>query len=262
MPYAKIDGGVLHYEIIGEGAPLVMLLPQTRGPVGHGYLLDTLARQHTVITYDQRGTGGSPAAVPSRSMAAQASDVIALLDVLGLDQVSLLCHSTGCGIGLSASASHPNRVDALMLVAPWTHADTHLTTMQNLRITLAHVLEPRPYAQFNAALLYPPEYRRANEAGFGRLAADALARPHDATEIARRLRAILEFDARPLLPAIAARTLLVAAQDDQLMPLWFAAEAADAISDSELVELDGGGHMLLETRSAEIAEMVLRFMVQ
>ena len=119
-----------------------------------------------------------------------------------------------------------------------------------------------PDTQFNAALLYPQEYRRANEAGFDCLAANAPAQPHDAAEIARRLRAILEFDARPLLPAIAAPTLVVVAQDDQLMPVWFAAEAADAITDSELAELDGGGHMLLETRSAEIAKMALRFMAR
>lgn len=262
MPQAEIGDGMLHYEIDGQGPALVLLPPQSRGPLGLADLQNSLARRHTVITYDQRGTGGSSSAPTTWSMAAEATDVIALLDALGVERASLLSHSTGCGIGISAAARCPDRVGALILASPWTHADEHLTTMQNLRMTLAHALAPKAYAQFNAALLYPPEYRRSHTDGFQRLAANAPTQPHDAADISRRLTAILDFDARPLLPQITAPTLVVTAKDDQLMPSWFAIEAADAISDAELVYLDGGGHMLLETRSTEITELVLRFLEQ
>ena len=260
MAMAAIGDGALCYEMKGQGPALLLLLPQSRGPVGLAPLLDSLSRRHTVITYDQRGTGLSSPAPPHQSMAMQAGDVIALLDAIGLERVALLCHSTGCGIGIAAAADHPDRITAMVLAASWTHADDHLTTMQNLRMTLAETLAPTPYQRFNAALLYPPEYRRAHAAGFAKLADNAPESPHDAADIARRLSAILEFDARPLLPRIMVPTLLLTASDDQLMPPWFAEEAAAALADAQLVHLDGGGHMLLETRPREIADLSLTFL--
>ena len=72
--------------------------------------------------------------------------------------------------------------------------------------------------------------------------------------------AILALDVRPHLPAIEIPTLAIVAIDDQLMPSWFAAEAADRKPNAELIELDGGGDMLLETRSAQTVEFVLAFL--
>ena len=260
MAIADIHGVTICYEITGHGAPLVLLLPQSTGPIGHRILVDALAQHHAVITYDQRGTGGSSPVPDAMSIAMHADDVVGLLDALGFNQAALICHSTGCGIGLSVAARYPERIDALVLAAPWTHADGHLTTIQNLRKAAASALDPEQYAHFNAALLFPPEFRRGEAAGFKRLAAEALTQPHDATKIARRLDAILAFDARPLLSAIQSETLVTVAKDDQLMPPWFAADVGSGIAKAEFVELDGGGHMLLETRTAEFVALVLEFL--
>lgn len=262
MPIAEITGGTLHYTITGSSLdePLVLLLPQSTGPVGITGFIADLARQHTIITYDQRGTGGSSQAPDNQSMATQSDDLIGLLDALDIKSASLLCHSTGCGIGLSTVVRIPDRISSLILAAPWTHADPHLTTMQHLRIAAARALNPEQYARFNAALLYPPDYRRAHQDGFARLASDAVAKPQDADQIERRLHAILALDVRPLLADIEVRTLVMTAKDDQLMPSWFAAEAANALPNGQLVELSGGGHMLLETRTTEIVKNTLAFL--
>jgi aminoacrylate hydrolase len=265
MPIADIPGGSLRYEIHGRGlegdsAPLVLLLPQSTGPVGLNGLIDGLVQHHTVIAYNQRGTGCSTAAPDPMSIATQAADVVGLLDALDIGKATLLCHSTGCGMGLLIAAEYPDRVATLILVAPWTYADPHLTSMQNLRIAAARALDPKQYARFNAALLFPPDFRRAHQEGFERLATDALAKPQDADEIERRLGAILALDVRPHLRAIAIRTLAIVATDDQLMPTWFAADVARSMPNAELIELHGGGHMLLETRSSQMVEIVLAFL--
>lgn len=260
MAIAKIDGGEVTYQTTGSGPPLALLLPQSTGPAGRQAFIDALAKHHSVLTYDPRGMGASSSAPEDISMSAQAADVLELLDALGLDQVSVLGHSTGCGIALSLAARNPERVRAMVLATPWTYADQHLSTMQNLRVAAARVLDPQQYERFNAALLFPPQFRRADQAGFDRLAAAAPAHPQDADSIARRLNAILAFDARPLLPTIQCPTLVAAAIDDQLMPAWFAAEAAAEISGAQYLEFDGGGHMLLETRTAELASAVLEFL--
>lgn len=115
---ADIHGANLRYEITGHGTPLVLLLPQSTGPTGRQILVDALAQHHAVITYDQRGTGGSSPAPDAMSIAMHAEDVVGLLSALGLNQASLICHSTGCGIGLSVAANEPERVGVLVLAAP------------------------------------------------------------------------------------------------------------------------------------------------
>lgn len=260
MPMATVDGGDIHYIERGSGAPVVMLLPQSGGPVGVEPFLDALAQSYRVITYDQRGTGRSApvSASDGMSMARRAAEVVGLLDALGIDRAHLCGHSTGCGIGIATAATEPGWVDRLVLVNPWSHGDRHLITMQRLRVAAARALEPYRYAWFNASLLFPPEHRREHAAAFERLALEAAAQ--DADQIEARLEAILAFDARPLAPNLAGPALVATAADDQLMPAWFGTELAGLIPDASHLALDGGGHMLPETRGQELAAAISDFL--
>jgi pimeloyl-ACP methyl ester carboxylesterase len=256
MPEVKIDGASIHYESRGSGPVLLMLLPQSSGPVGLDALLTGLVENHRVVTYHQRGTGRSSAWSEPMSMVDQAADAALVLEAAGAECAHIFCHSTGCGIGISLAASHVHLTTSLSLVNPWTWGDPHLTTMQNLRIAAARTLDPIHYSRFNAALLFPPEYRREHQAGFVRMAKDACRSPHNADDIQRRLESILAFDARTLLAQLDVPTLVVGARDDQLMPAWFAEEAAAIMSNAELELFDGGGHMLPETRTMRLLEVV------
>ena len=54
--------------------------------------------------------------------------------------------------------------------------------------------------------------------------------------------------------------LALTAEDDQLMPTWFGREIANGLANGKYVELQGGGHMLPETRTAELAGLVTDFL--
>jgi aminoacrylate hydrolase len=262
MPLAVLDEGELHYDVSGTGSPLILLMPQSSGPTGRDEFADALGRHHTVIRYDQLGTGRSSplGRKENASMDKRAAEVSGLARALGMLNVHLVCHSTGCGIGVALAAAQPAQIGGLVLTTPWTYADAHLIRMQNLRIAAARSLDPVQYAHFNASLLFPPEFRREHERGFSRAASEAPASPQDADTIAERLQAILAFDARPLLPAIECATLVVSARDDQLMPAWFGEEAGREIPHARYVEFDGGGHMLTETRGEELGALVVEFL--
>ena len=260
MPLAQIEGGDIHYEESGSGAVLAMLLPLSGGSVGVRPFQDRLAKRFRVIRYDQRGTGRSaPVTAPEGvTMAGRAAELAQLFDALEIDRAHLFCHSTGCGIGLSLAAACPDRVAGLVLANPWSHGDAHLTTLQRLRVAAARALDPYRYAWFNASLLFPPDYRRAHAEAFEKLARNAT--PQDADRIEHRLEAILAFDARPLAPGLTCPTLVVTAADDQLMPPWFGAELAALIPGAAHRALEGGGHMLPETRSSALANAVAEFL--
>ncbi len=261
MPIANVEGSDIHYSRTGNGPPMTMLLPQSSGPVGVTPFLDCLRQQFSVIRYDQRGTGKS-APVPSpeaMSMTGRAGEVHGLLDALDIDRSWLCCHSTGCGIGFAAAAAQSERIIGLVFVSPWSFGDAHLTTMQNLRVAAARGLNPYRYAWFNASLLFPPDYRREHHTGFEEMAQSARSTPQDADAIEDRLQAILAFDARPTARSIECPTLICASEDDQLMPVWFARELAGLMPAAQLLSLQGGGHMLPETRGETIAQAIIEF---
>lgn len=84
--YAEIEGARIFYEAAGSGPPMLLL---------HGYplsgalfapLRDALQDDYTVITLDHRGYGLSEAPEVPDDIETYASDALALLDQLGIDQ--------------------------------------------------------------------------------------------------------------------------------------------------------------------------------
>jgi len=260
MPKVTIGGAQLHYDVVGKGRPLVLTTGQGTGPEARAELIDGLARHHAVLTYDQRGTGRSERVAQGQSIAQLAEDIVGLMDSAGFSKAHVLGLSTGTGKATALAAHHPDRVASLVIAAPWTHGDAHLHVIQNMRKAAARTMPPDHYAQLNALLIYPPEFRRDHADRFTRMAEHARQARQDPEGIAARLDSILAFDARPLYPRIVCPTLVMGARDDQVMPIWFAHAAAEAISGARLVTFDGGGHMFPETRTAEFLGAVLSFL--
>jgi len=116
MSTALINGITLSYsDSGGDGTPVVF---------SHGYLMDSsmfdpqvaaLAPEYRVITWDERGFGGTRA-TGAFSYWDSARDVLGLLDHLGIDRAVLAGHSQGGFLSLRAALLAPERVRALVLI--------------------------------------------------------------------------------------------------------------------------------------------------
>jgi len=113
---AHVNDTELYYDIAGAGHPLTL---------AHGLLLDRsswddqfdeFAQQYKVMRYDLRGWGDSAqeAAEPPFS---PRQDLLSLLDYLNIHVTYLLGLSGGGTVALDFTLEHPERVDALILVA-------------------------------------------------------------------------------------------------------------------------------------------------
>jgi pimeloyl-ACP methyl ester carboxylesterase len=116
MSTALINGVTVSYsDTGGAGEPVVF---------SHGYLMDAtmfepqvtaLAPEYRVITWDQRGFGGSRA-TGEFSYWDSARDVIGLLDHLGVEQAVLAGMSQGGFVSMRAALLAAERVRALVLI--------------------------------------------------------------------------------------------------------------------------------------------------
>ena len=84
------------------------------------YLVHAMAGDHTVVTADPRGIGGSVVEDPTQDSTPElrADDVVAILDDLGADRADVFGSSGGAVTGLALVARHPHRVRTLVAHEP------------------------------------------------------------------------------------------------------------------------------------------------
>jgi pimeloyl-ACP methyl ester carboxylesterase len=106
------------YRQVGEGTPAVVLLQHFRGNLDNWdpALVDALARDRRVVTFDNAGVGGSTGTTPS-TIAQMARDAIAFLEALELGAVDLLGFSIGSFVAQEIALLRPAVVRRLVLAS-------------------------------------------------------------------------------------------------------------------------------------------------
>ncbi len=119
MPLANIGTIKLHYEIEGDGPPL-LLISGTAFP-GATWRTGISARfaraGFQVITYDHRGLGRSEKPDEPYSTQTFAGDAVGLLDMIGIEAAHIIGHSMGGRVAQWIALDHPDRVHRLVLAA-------------------------------------------------------------------------------------------------------------------------------------------------
>lgn len=119
MPtYVADDGISLHYDVSGEGRPLVVL---HGGAALHPeYLGDLAGLGGRLVMPHLRGVGESPmpADPETGSFWRQAADIEALRRELGLAELVLAGHSAGTRLAIAYAAQFPDRLAGLLLITP------------------------------------------------------------------------------------------------------------------------------------------------
>ena len=116
--YADVNGLHLYYETYGSGAPLVLLHGgMLTIDLNFASLIPTLAQTHTVIGVEMQGHGRTANIDREITYANLATDVVALLDHLGIERAAVLGHSMGGGVALELAVNHPDRVSAIVPIS-------------------------------------------------------------------------------------------------------------------------------------------------
>src|SRR5262245_19698400 len=120
--YARCGDLSIAYQVLGEGPRDLVFVP---GIVSHveffhelpGYtdFLRGLAAFARVIVFDKRGNGLSDRVVGAPSLEERMDDTRAVMDAAGSQRAALLGVSEGGPLSLVFAATHPERVDAIVL---------------------------------------------------------------------------------------------------------------------------------------------------
>jgi pimeloyl-ACP methyl ester carboxylesterase len=109
--YVDVNGVHMWVEQYGQGSPLVLLHGGIMTiELNFASLIPTLAGRRTVIGVELQGHGRTADTGRGVTPAALASDVVGMLDQLGLDRAHVFGHSMGAAVALELAVNHPNRV--------------------------------------------------------------------------------------------------------------------------------------------------------
>jgi len=122
--YADVNGLHMYHEVYGAGSPLVLLHGgMLTIDLNFATLIPTLARKHRVIGVEMQGHGRTADIDREITPAALASDMVGLLDLLGIDRAHVFGHSMGGATTLELGVSYPDRVRSLVLASVTVRPD-------------------------------------------------------------------------------------------------------------------------------------------
>ena len=119
MPYANSQGIRIHYQVDGEGPPLVLqhgFTSSLKSWYMNGYV-EALRPDYQLILVDARGHGASdkPHEPAAYALSLRVSDVVAVLDDLHLSTAYFWGYSMGGWIGFGMAKYAPERLHALII---------------------------------------------------------------------------------------------------------------------------------------------------
>lgn len=117
MPSYTVDGVRFHYEVAGDGPPLLLLHGFTGSSANWQSLTGRLSARRTAILVDLIGHGQSdaPASLKHYRLPRVAEDLAALLDHMGISRTDVLGYSMGGRVALHLAVHRAERVTRLVL---------------------------------------------------------------------------------------------------------------------------------------------------
>lgn len=243
----------------GAGPPLVLFHGAEGDHQIYDRLQDELADQFTVISFDQRDCGQTVWRDPTDyDLSAVAADAVGLLDALGHGRAHVLGNSIGGVLAQIFATTWPERVDRLVLGLTWP-ADERLQDLNPTGIARrAEYVAMGPDGEaLMADLMAGPGYLAAHP----ELLAELRSLRTEVTAEARSRRQAAFAAPVTIDPGrIAARTLLVGGEVDQMAPADVTARLAARIPNARFEVLPGAGHLAARQYPRELAQMIAAFL--
>jgi 2-hydroxymuconate-semialdehyde hydrolase len=253
-----------NYHDIGDGSPVLLLHGSGPGVTAWAnwrLMLPALSTRHRVIAPDLAGFGYThvdDGALPAVEV--WMDQLTSLLDELSIDRVSLVGNSFGGAMALWLAATHPERVDSIVLMgsvgapfeltegldAVWGY-EPSLESMEHLLTVFVYDPSALP------AGLARARFEASTKGGAQERWAALFPAPRQ-----RWIDSLALSDAQ--LRSLENRVLIVHGRDDQVIPLDTSLHLLHAIDDATLHVWPHTGHWVQIERASEFGQLVLKFL--
>lgn len=239
MQYFHHDNVRLHYQDVGQGAPVLLL--HGLGSCTEDWLdqIAALSTNNRVIALDLRGHGQSAAVRQAYLMRQLAEDAQALMEHLQLPTYHVVGFSMGGMVAFELALQAKESVQSLVIInsGPQALANSAKKRWQLMfRQLIISVLGMRSLGRVIGRKLFPQPNQQALrerfESGMAKM---------DKTSYQLALRAISQFSVQSSLPQITQPTLVISSDQDYT-PISHKAEYVRLMPNARLVVIENSRH--------------------
>jgi len=248
MPFIELKDAMIHYELQGQGEPVLFI--QGCGVAGSGWdpqVLE-LSTDFQCLTFDNRGIGRSKTSDPVLSVEKMAADARGLLDELGWERAHVVGHSLGGVIAQQLALDAPERIKSLSLLCTFSKGAeggriTPSTALMGIRTRLGtRAMRRRAFLR----MLFPPEFlATVNMDEFAAALAPIIGRDlADSPPILmQQVKALAAHDCTAQLRKLSPiPTLVVSAEKDPLALTHYGRLLCLHINGARYIEIKGASH--------------------
>lgn len=253
MPYIKAGDIQIHYQEKGNGPEEILFI---HGNIGSWRwwekVMYLLPKEYRSFALDSRGCGLTEKPTSGHSIRQFADDVEAFVNVLNIEQFTLVGHSLGGGTAMQYAVTYPRRVKRLILLDPVPAEGLVIPEefyplfkqwqedKESLKEALKGTAPTYSYDQF-----------------FDQLVEEAFTASKQVFE--GNIKALAEMDLSGKLSQIAVPTLLIWGELDNWSPLDGVQKIHQAIEGSLLEVVPGVGHSLNVENPSRFVDLVTNF---
>jgi 3-oxoadipate enol-lactonase len=234
VPTVQVEDIAVYYELHGAGEPLVLIGGLGADSTLFAGMVERLALNHRVLTFDNRGAGRTDKPDAPYSIVGMAEDTAGLMDALSIDRAHVLGISMGGRIALELAMAHPDRVAKLVLVSTSAAGRGKLSLSWPMRMML---------------LLKAMGIVRGEH-------------PQPRYAYLRQRDASVTYNGLDRLGQIRAPALVLHGRQDRSMPLEAAERMRQGIAGSRMEVFEGGHMFFVFSRRNEFLDRVEHFLAE
>jgi class 3 adenylate cyclase len=260
--YAKSGDIHVAYQLVGDGPRNLVLvfgfvsnLEVQWDVPSFSRFVRRLASFSRVVLFDKRGTGLSDR-VPTKDLPTleeRMDDVRAVMDAAGISKATLLGISEGGPMSVLFAATHPNRVDGLVLYGSYARRPVPPGGWESFLRLVEDRWGTGELLSARAPSVVGDEQLRVLHARLERQGAS----PGD---VAALLRMAAAIDVNEILPAVGVPTLVLHRTDDAVLPSSGGRDLAAGIPNARFVGLPGADHMPWMPDGEDVAGEIEEFL--
>jgi len=275
--FADVNGIKICYKIYGKENSYPLICIHGFGSKKETWIaqIEEFSKYFKVVIFDLRGAGKSSRPEnPPYTMELFADDLRGLMDFLTLQKAHIVGRSMGGMIAQNFVLKYPEKVDKLILIntTAGIRNEESIEIFKRTQFERLNLIKKDPEKAFwrDTRLGFYIKFRKHMEADptkkfYGIWSAKDLIKyiqknPSTPQDIENQAHAIKTHNTFERLNQIKAKTLLLSASHDKLIPKFFMQQMHERIPNSIFKVIDKAGHESHYSRAPEINNMIIDFL--
>lgn len=264
MKYVQGSDIKIAYQIAGVGTPLILIGGYSLTKESWQPLVPYLSDHFQVITFDNRGVGGTVGDKKEFSVADMAADTVALMDSLGIDKAHFFGISMGGLIAQNICLDYPERVLKTVLGCT-THGGREAVpgdkaAMQSLADAANPAIARADSLKASLPFSFSDNFRENNSTKVDDFIKQSLAMNTPKEGLKGQMGALSVYNSKPRLAEIDLRILILTGDEDVHIPAENSELLQAAIPAAELTVVKGAGHLFYLEQPEFVGSNLVKFL--